>query len=594
MIKLTLALIALSLYGCARCSDEPRVPFKLNPPPDVPNVEVASTADASIGVITAFPQPADKPALAGEALPLSGVRTLYEVDVDRDGDQDVLALAADATQHVQLSVLTRDGTLSAPRPIAGFLALEPGTCTLGETRFFSLSKEKAALRVELQCGAERPLVAASLWLLALEATPRIYERLDVLAFTPDGRPALSLAPRSVDSDGDHHDDVALRISAYGALEADSLELTWLDRPSGLVRDLREPEATLSAWAAAAQQQIAKQTDAAIARAELGLTLARSICRELGSAQLALSGVPGVACGTLPSLGALTTTLIGAYARRGDVARAFDQYRNLRASRPAERLLDLAQAALAKLPAQPGVTLRNGPVVEPIAQPRVHLPSARFLSDASLFVHRLNPILWQLDTGEETPAPRGSDALVRDPSGQLIASGIERTCEGLAVRIERAPPPGSDYTSAAPLANALLLPIASAPGCTRASHRPDDGGFSVLGWAPQGLVAVRGSEVRLVPLASNGRANGEPRLLAPDSPRPAPLPAGLATRDGARYVEPTPYGVLLYGPSSSQVELWRPEGYLQIAKGPLEAAVSPTAHRIAVIAGGAVYVLERGH
>ncbi|HEX5661690.1 MAG TPA: hypothetical protein VFX59_31080 [Polyangiales bacterium] len=589
--ELSIALFALSLYGCARCSDEPRVPFKLNPPPEVPQVDTPVVADAGVGAVTAFPQPADNPVVAGQPLPLAGVRALYEVDVDRDGDQDVLALTADATQHVQLAVFTRDAALSAPRPVPGFVSLEPGACTIADARFFSLSKEKAALRVELQCSAQQ--ASAALWLLALEATPRIYERVDVLA-SSEGHPALSLLPRSLDSDGDQHDDIAVRISAYGALEADSLELTWLDRPSGLVRDLREPEATLSAWAAAAQSQIAKQTDAAVARAELGLTLARAICRELGSAQLALSGVPGIGCGTLPSLGALSTTLIGAYARRGDVARAFDQYRGLRASHPSERLLDLAQAALAKLPAASGVTLRNGPAVEPITQPRVHLPSARFLSDSSLFVHRLNPILWDLDSGSETPAPRGSEALLRDPSGQLIASGIERTCDGLAVRIERAPPPGSDYTSAAPLANALLLPLASAPGCTRASHRPDDGGFSVLGWAPQGLVAVRGSEVRLVPLASNGRASGEPRLLAPGSPRPAPLPAGVATRDGARYVEATPYGVLLYGPSSDQVELWRPEGYLQIAKGPLEAAISPTARRVALVAGGSVYVLERVH
>ncbi|HEY6877867.1 MAG TPA: hypothetical protein VI299_07595, partial [Polyangiales bacterium] len=433
------------------------------------------------------------------------------------------------------------------------------------------------------------------WLLALEPTPRIYERIDVLGFDAAGAPALTLLPRSADHDGDGHDDVALRISARDALEADSLELGWLDRPSGLVRDVREPEATLSAWAAAAQAQVEKQPAPAIARAELGLTLARAICRELGAARLALSGVPGIPCGPLPSQAALTTTLLSAYAKSGDVARAFDQYRALRHSepRPSSKLQELAAAALSKLSPVAGVTLRRGPAVEPITQPRAHLPSARFLSDSSLYLHRLSAVLWDPDRSEESPAGRG-DPLLRDPSGQLVAAGIERTCEGLAVRIERAPPPGSDYTSAAPLASAPLLPSASPPGCTRANHRADDGGFSLLGWAPQGLVAVRGSEVRLVPLASNGRANGEPRVLAPDAPRPAPLPAGSATRDGARYVEATPYGVLLYGPSSTHVELWRPEGYLEIAKGPLEVAISPSARRVALVAGGAVYLLERVH
>jgi hypothetical protein len=592
MTRTLIALFALSLYGCARCSDEPAVPFKLNPPPEMPQVD-APAQELNLGQTTAFPTPADRPKLGEQQLPLSGVRTLYEIDLDNDGDRDVLALSADATGHVQLAVLTRDGDAFAPpRPVPGFLSIEPAGCALGDTRFVPLSKGKSALRVELGCTGAAPPVAASLWLLELAATPRIYERLDVLGLDASGAPALSLSPRSVDLDADHHDDVALRVSARGALEADSLELTWLDRPSGLVRDVREPEATLSAWAAAAQSQIAKQPEVAIARAELGGTLAHEICRELGSPRLALAGVPGIPCGPLPSLSALSATLIGAYAKRGDIARAFDQYRSLRRSEPRPAQLDLAQAALAKLSGAPGVTLRRGPTVEPITQPRVHLPSARFLSDSSVYLHRLNSILWDLDSGAETPAANNADHLLRDPSGQLIAAGIERTCEGLAVRIERAPPPGSDYTSAAPLASALLLPAASAPGCTRASHRPDDGGFTILGWAPQGLLAARGSEVRLVPLASNGRANGEARLLAPDSPRPAPLPSGPATRDGARYVEATPYGVLVYGPNSSKVELWRPEGYLEIAKGPLEAAISPTGRRVALVAGGSVYVLER--
>jgi hypothetical protein len=597
---------SLGLASCARCSDEPAVPFKLHPPPEVPRVE-ASGADAAVsyGTSHAFPGATDQPSIAGQKLPLTGVRTVYEGDLDGDGDADLLALSSDASQHVQLSVLAREGAgFGAARAVPGFVSIEPTGCTLADARFVPLSRQKAALRVELACTGPHIGPTASLWLLSLEATPRIYERLDVLTLGADGAPAWSILPHSVDADGDGHDDVALRVSAHQASparpegpldapEADSLELLWLDRPSGLVRDVREPEATLSAWAAAAQSQIAKQPEQATARAELGLRLARGICRESGAAELALSGVPGVPCAALPSLGALSTTLIGAYARRGDVRAAFDHYRSLRRSepRPSERLLDLAQAALLKLGAEPGVTLRHGPAVEAVSQPRIHLPSARFLSDDTLYVHRLASVLYNLETGEENAAP-GSDQLLRDPSGQLIVSAIERTCDGLAVRIERAPPPGSDYTSAAPLASPVLLPAASAPGCTRSSHRPDDGGFTLLGWAPQGLVAARGSEVRLVPLAGNGRANGEPRVLAPDSPRPAPLPSGTATRDGSRYVEATPYGVLLYGPSSTHVELWRPEGYTAIAKGPLEAAISPTGRRIAVVAGGSVYLLER--
>ncbi|MDB4976836.1 MAG: hypothetical protein JWN48_5177, partial [Myxococcaceae bacterium] len=216
----------------------------------------------------------------------------------------------------------------------------------------------------------------------------------------------------------------------------------------------------------------------------------------------------------------------------------------------------------------------------------------FLGDSTLYVHRLSPVLYDLERDEETAAPSASDQLLRDPSGQLIATAIERGCDGQAVRIERAPPRGSDYTVNAPVESAVLAPSPAAPGCNRAATRPDDGGFTVLGWAPQGLLAARGSEVRLVPLDSLGHALGPARVLPPDAPRPAPLPSGSATADGARYAEATPYGVLVYGPSSTRVELWRPEGYSAIAKGPLEAAISPSARKIALVAGSEVYLLEK--
>jgi hypothetical protein len=225
-------------------------------------------------------------------------------------------------------------------------------------------------------------------------------------------------------------------------------------------------------------------------------------------------------------------------------------------------------------------------------PRVHLPSARFVSESLIYLRRRAPILYDLDSGEESAALSPSDGLLRDPSGAWVATALERTCDGIAARIERAPPRGSDYVSTPAVASAVILPLPSPAGCARGSARPDDFGYRLLGWAPQGLLAVRGSEVRLAPIGSDGRPNGPPRVLAPDAARPAPLPAGAATTDGARYVEATAQGVLVFGPSSAQVELWRPEGYSSVAKEPLEAAISPSGRRVTVVSGGIVYILER--
>ncbi|MDB4986567.1 MAG: hypothetical protein JWN04_1745 [Myxococcaceae bacterium] len=589
--------LLVTLASCARCSDEPRVPFKLHPQPEPTAPQASAPADAATPTARAFDAPLEKLAIGGLTVAITHVRATLEVDLDGDGARDVLALREDEAHKLQLLFALRESSaFAAPRAVTGFVEQDLTGCALDAPHFVPLSGTKAALSLALKCAepATQSAPYSALSLLSLEAVPRVYERIDVIAPDADGQAALALSPHSVDADGDGHDDVGLTVTGSGAVEPDALELVYLDRPSGLVRDAREPEATLSAWAAAAQSQLIKAPEQAIARAELALTLQRAVCRELGSPVLALSGTPGVPCGTMKSTGALWVTLVSGYAKRGELRAAFDAYRGLRRAepKPAERELEKASAALLKLPAEAGITLRRGPSVEPVRTPRMHLPSARFVGENTLYVHRLSPVLYDLERNEESAAPSTSDQLMRDPSGQLIATAVERTCEGHAVRIEHAPPRGSDYTASAPVASAVIAASPSAPGCTRSATRADDGGFTVLGWAPQGLLAARGSELRLVPLSSDGRASGPARALLPDAPRPAPLPSGSATADAARYVEATPFGILVYGPSSTHVELWRPEGYTAIARGPLEAAISPSARKVAAVIGSEVYLLER--
>jgi hypothetical protein len=595
-------VLALLVAGCGRCSDEPRVPFKLpksngqgSEPPPLPDVVAAG--DAALGAARLFTPAVDRPSLGGAQLSLARVHAALERDLDGDGDSDVLALHEDDTHALHLSVSTREaGGFAAARELAPFSQPAPANCTVAAARIEALSSTKALSTVQRSCGEPRvaSTPVSSLTLLSLEATPRLLERIDLLDVAATGGRPLALTVSSRDVDGDGHDDVAFTVRYADSPEGDALPLVWLDRPSGLVRDLREPEATLGAWAAAAQSLVAKVPDQALARAELGLSLERALCRELASAQIALSSSAGVPCGGVKSTASLLATVVAARAKKADLGGAFAAYRELRRGDPppAQRILDQAGSSLAQLRPTAATTLRRGPLVEPARTPHVHLPSARFMSETLLYVRRAAPVLYDLESGQESAAASASDPLLRDPSGQLVATALERTCEGIAARIERAPPRGSDYASSPAISWALILPLPSPAGCSRGSARPADFGFTLLGWAPQGLVAVRGSEVRLVPLASDGRANGPPRLLAPDAPRPAPLPAGSATSDGARYVEATSHGVLVYGPSSARIELLRPDGYGAIAKEPLEAAISPSARRVAVVSAGTVYIVER--
>jgi hypothetical protein len=224
---------------------------------------------------------------------------------------------------------------------------------------------------------------------------------------------------------------------------------------------------------------------------------------------------------------------------------------------------------------------------------VHLPRARFTDESTLFVRRRAPVLVNLESGAETPIAEPSDDLVRDPGGQLAVTAIERGCAGYALRIERRPGVSSSYVPLPPVASAPLLAQASAPGCVSLpeAQRRDDGGFDVLGWAPQGVVAARGAERFVVPLGIDGKPTDAPRALEPGAPAPAPLPAGTALADGSQHAQATPFGVLVFGPQG--VALLRPEGYTSAVTAPLDVALSPSGKRVAVVSGGRVYVLTRG-
>lgn len=598
---LGLCVAALGSSGCARCSDKPRVPFKLPhgndtldaPPPEAPSE--LTPPDAGNNGTQVFVPAIDRPLIAGQALPLTHVHAALERDLDGDGDGDVLALHEDEAHGAHLWLVTRSAEgFAEPREVAAFFrSAVPGECSIATARIEALSRSKAVVTVERACKEPRPkgTPSATLSLLSIAGAPRVYEQIDVLAPSDDSAP-LALTPTSSDVDGDGHDDIVLSVRHASAPEGDALRLVWLDRPSGLVRDLREPEATLSAWARAAESLANKAPEQAAARAELALTLERALCRELGSAELALSGTLGVPCGAAKSTGALLATLVVARVKRNDLGGAFAAYRELARSepRPPPRTLEQASNALAQLRPTAPSTLRTGPSVEPVKLPRVHLPSARFVGESLLYVQRARPVLYDLERSEESAPASASDPLLRDPSGQLVATALERTCEGIAARLERAPPRGSDYVAGPAVAWATLVPLPNPAGCTRGAARAEDLGYRVLGWAPQGLVAVRGREVRLASLTSSGQASEPPRVLANDAPRPAPLPSGSATVDGSRYVEATVHGVLVYGPKN-QIELWRPEGYTAVAREPLEAAISPSARRVAVVSAGTVYLVE---
>jgi hypothetical protein len=583
-----------ALCGCDGCDKEPKVPFKLGS-------EAASDAELALvreldAESQVFGSAVDKPRVDGAELPLDFVRALLAHDLDADGDRDVIALSHDTARRLRLSVSIRDGDAYQPESdVAGFVVPGDESCVLREAGLSALARDKAVLSIALNCGDPQRPLPPSLTLLSLEAPPRLYERFELLGDADTA--ALTLRAEASDTDADGHTDFLLEVTARDpARAAATLKLAWLDRAGGLSRDMREPEASFAAWASAAQSQLAKTPEQAAATAEQLLFFEQSLCRERAEAQLVVSGSSGISCGPSKAASQALATLVLARCKLQQVLPATWAYAELarRELKPDKRTLERVLGALAQLPHTPGITLREGPRLDPLERPRLALPSARFLTDDQLLLERPVPTLYDLSRSEELPAPAPGDRLFRDPSGQLMVADIERdACGGLRLRVERAPRAGAPYVPGAVVSTPALRPSAGRPPCKQAGAKAHaDGGYQVLGWAPQGVVLVRGLEGSVVPLDLQGAPAGEPFALPAGAPLPAPLPSGAGTPDGARYAELSPAGILVYARGGSPPELWRPDGYSALAASARQPAISPSGKRVAVLANGGVYVLSR--
>ncbi len=587
------------LIGLAACgSDEasPRVPFKLNP-------NAGSAGDAPVDPLpdahpTAdhFDKGLDHPVIDGVASPFIAVRALLRIDVNGDQARDGVAVVEDPVHGMALSVALKQGESFAPATkIAGF-GLEAG-CELTSAQLRALSSTKAVLSVDAKCGEPKVVAPRRELLFALDPSPFLLERIDLTLGSDATAAQLKLAFSTEDADADGHDDVVVLASLTQGPGATPIEqrVVLADRGPSLSFDAAGFEAALLVRAESAKGLLRKTPALASADASQIVSLVNALCRDSDRPLLRVHGKPGFACGPSAALARALATHAAAEAAQGHLAAALDAYIALSLLGPKLTKVPLADAtrALHNLKPRTDVTLTPGPNVSDASDP-LRVPNVRFVSDALLFVAREPPVFFDLEHATEAPAPAAS-ARITDPTGTLFLSAIERRCAGLFLRIERtssvAEHSGLTQAVSTP---ALLLRDAFAD-CTdspQTRHR-DTAGFRVLGWAPQGVVAARGSEVRLVPLAMDGSAAGAPRVLDALTPRPAPLPSGRATVDASRYVWLTPFGVVVFGPASSPLELWRPNGWLDIGPSARDASISPSGRRIAVLSGGRVFLLSAG-
>jgi hypothetical protein len=457
--------------------------------------------------------------------PAAELRALLAIDLDGDGDRDALLVVGRAGAALEpaapapsgappngraaatLAVATREGArFAAPRVVAP-LPIGP-RCEVAAASVRAVARALAAVTIDPRCAApEAPApgdppapappaltpAPATTWVVALGPEPRVRESFGVAP--AEGRTAgdLALGFRAEDRDADGAEDVIVEVSLRTAELPNGVktELPWLDRPGGLARDTREPEAQWLAVAQRAKAALRRTPDAALADARAVLASHAAICREGGAPRLVVGGAEGVVCRASAAVGLAATVATQALARRGDVLGALEAWAALdgpgRTVARADR--DAARRALEAMAAEPGTTLRIGPTHRYRGGPDVRLPAATFLADGSgLLLRGGSPSRWLEATGEILPwtpggggvgggaggaggagseaaggggggdgdaagddgtrgddgpragvAERGDsgDVLVRDPSGRFVVVDVHRTCAGYALGVAAA-------------------------------------------------------------------------------------------------------------------------------------------------------------
>jgi hypothetical protein len=584
------------------CNGDPpegRVPQRDRPADSPPGVDPGGS-DGPFEPISgrAFPPGTARVAVEGAPLgvPTGSIRALLAMDLDGDGARDAI-LVLEVNGGASVAFARRGADAFGAIEALGELHGPREGCTVGEPALRTVSPSFAVLSVTRTCDGAQD---RALGVLGLAGGPRLLERIALLP--PEGRTAgevtLGLAATDVDQDG--HTDVVLEVAVRGldASEPARVRLPWLDRPGGLARDRAEPERTLAELASRARDALKKDTASALASARQALSLHGVLCREGGAPRLRFGESDGLVCGRSAGAGRAAAVAAAALAERGAVLESMEAEAKLGQPAYAVAAADrkLLERAWARAPTPSGLRWRKVADHAPGAMPDVHLPPASFADVGTLVLRGEASRAVDLTTGEARPAPEADGpGLMRDPSGELAVVGVHRSCEGHLLSIVRAADVVAGVVAGRPVAEPLLeaRPPPSGSPCppVPAALAKDTGGWQVLGWAPQGVVAARGETLRVVPLTVEGHAAGEPADLPPGTPPPAPLAPGQATPDATAYVLPSARGVILrrLAPAARTV-LLRPEGWKDGAI-PSSVAISPDGTKVAVLRDGEVWVIE---
>jgi hypothetical protein len=530
-----LPLFALA-SACDSCGSSHAVPFGLDAGrPRASTTEPSPDPRRERPSGRSLPEGTRRVDVEGAPIEYAGsLRALWADDVDADGDRDAISIAGDASGSALLLSRREGSSFAAPRVIAR--ASFAQGCAIEAPSLEPVGESWLSARVRHACeGSSQTLV----WLLSIEHTPRVLERFAILDAQGRAEGAIDLAFSSDDTDDDGRTDLVVTVSLdTEADEPTTIALPWLDRPSGLARDAAEPERTFEARSREALRALSRQAARALSESRSVAALHEAICREPGRARIRIGESDGLGCGVSEGAGRAVTTAVRAAASRGDLLSALAWLEHMRTSglRMNDERWQAAREAIARAPATSGVTLREGPEHAAPSSTIARSSALAFLDEDRLLLRGDAPRIWNLRSGELTPAePAYGDFRILDPSGAFAVAAIERRCAGQVLRVVASNTIAQGRALGSTHSSPLLAPREPPPGAPCPDLTPalrrDTAGFAVLGWAPQGIVAARGNVLSVVALDLQAQPAGSPEVLSPGTLPPAPLPAGAISSDG---------------------------------------------------------------
>ncbi|MFZ1864693.1 MAG: hypothetical protein WAU39_10760 [Polyangiales bacterium] len=567
-------IVCIAGQGLGGCTARKQVPFGLEDAgaSEDESQPAQESTQTPLPVGTSFEPNRVEVPVGESALVLQSGYALAALEVDLDGNvpPDALVVSADP-QQVRLQAAYARGLSVAARRIDSFLV--PDHCADPTADARQLSPKLAAIRVEHTCENGK---RTNVWLVTIEAQPRVRERITVLPPNERSSAPITLKLHVEDRDADGYEDVIADLHVGGI----DVPLTWLNRPGGFARDPSEPEHTLSAVADRAWASLPSNTADAEKQALQVLEAFTALCREGGAARLGLSGTQGLQCERSKAAARAVSVAMTAAIRRGTFVRALELQRwwEDTALQPTAEEREMVQNAWRKAKASTSASWR---LVDRSSAP----VSLQFTDDQTLVIDGSAPRAVELSSGSKTPLSRANVLpAVRGPEDRFAVRTIRSTCAGFEAEVG---PIGGKQSH-----RVLIEPRSDGAPCRTSIDRPASVfEWAVVGWAPQGLLAASGDLLRIVPLNELAKPAGRPIELSPDSPLPAPIRGARVTPDGSRYVIPHPEGIVVRDWRKGGAGLWlRPEGWDAVAGELRSVAISPSGNEVAVQKGNEIRLI----